>query len=100
MTDDEVLQAFDGIRVWQPGGQRAVHKPLLILLALGRLARGEAPMVQFSEIDGPLMNLLAQFGPPGAAKNRHYAAFRPAGSVARSSRASPEMRTNELQRAG
>jgi len=72
MTDDEALHAFDGIRVWQQGGQRAVHKPLLILLALGRLARGEPPMVEFSQIDGPLSNLLAEFGPSSAARSRHY----------------------------
>ena len=62
MTDEEVLHAFDGIRVWQQGGRRAVHKPLLILLALGRLARAEPPMAEFSELDGPLSKLLAEFG--------------------------------------
>jgi len=72
MTDAEVLRAFDGIRVWQQGGKRAVHKPLLILLTLGRLARGESPMVEFSDIDGPLTSLLTEFGPSSAARSRHY----------------------------
>ncbi len=49
-----------------------LSKPLLILLTLGRLARGEAPMVQFSDIDGALMRLLAEFGPSSAARSRHY----------------------------
>ena len=34
MTQDEVIKAFDSIRVWQNGDRRAVHKPLLVLLAL------------------------------------------------------------------
>jgi hypothetical protein len=34
MTRDEILAAFDRIRVWQQGDRRAVHKPLLVLLAL------------------------------------------------------------------
>jgi len=33
MTRDEILVAFDLIRVWQQGDRRAVHKPLLVLLA-------------------------------------------------------------------
>lgn len=70
--DDETLHAFDRIRVLQQGSQRAVHKPLLILLALGRLAQGQPPMAEFSEIDGPLSNLLAEFGPSSAARSRHY----------------------------
>ena len=48
MTRDEVLAAFDRIRVWQQGDRRAVHKPLLVLLALGRLLRGESPLVKFA----------------------------------------------------
>jgi putative restriction endonuclease len=72
MTDEEVLRAFDRIRVWERDGQRAVHKPLLVLLALARLARGEPQMAEFAEIDKPLRNLLAEFGPSSAAKTRHY----------------------------
>jgi hypothetical protein len=48
MTRDEILAAFDRIRLWQQGDRRAVHKPLLVLLALGRLLRGEAPLVEFA----------------------------------------------------
>ena len=51
MTRDEILAAFDRIRVWQQGDRRAVHKPLLVLLALGRLLRGESPLVEFAGIE-------------------------------------------------
>jgi putative restriction endonuclease len=72
MTRDEILRAFDSLRVWQKGGRRAPHKPLLILLALGRLASGEPGPVEFSRIEGSLRELLREFGPDGAEKSRHY----------------------------
>ena len=40
MTRDEILQAFDRMRVWQRGDRRAVHKPLLVLLALAKVGAG------------------------------------------------------------
>jgi putative restriction endonuclease len=72
MTRTPILQKFDGIRVWQQGDKRAPHKPLLLLLALGRLQRQEAPIVEFSQIDAPLKTLIDEFGPSGAGKNRHF----------------------------
>lgn len=72
MTREELLAAFDRIRVWQRGDQRAVHKPLLVLLALARLARGDAPMVEFAEVEGQLKSLLEEFGPSGCEASRHY----------------------------
>ena len=71
MTRDEILTAFDSIRVFKRDGRRAVHKPLLVLLALGRLARGEVPVVEFAEIEGKLGSLLREFGPSGSAASRH-----------------------------
>ena len=71
MTRDEILAAFDRIRVWQQGDRRAVHKPLLVLLALGRLLRGEAPLVEFAGIEDKLGKLLEEFGPSGSEKTRH-----------------------------
>jgi predicted restriction endonuclease len=35
-TSQDALQAFECIRVFQRGEQRAVHKPMLILLAVAR----------------------------------------------------------------
>jgi len=72
MTRDELLTAFDRIRVWQRGDQRAVHKPLLVLLALARLARGEPPMVEFAALENKLKDLLEEFGPAGCEVTRHY----------------------------
>ena len=68
----EVLNAFENIRRAQRAGVYAPHKPLLILLALARVQRGEPRLVEFEAIDGLLKQLLTEFGPNGAAKSRHY----------------------------
>jgi hypothetical protein len=41
MTDNDVIAAFDRMRVWQQGERRAVHKPLLVIFALARVNAGE-----------------------------------------------------------
>lgn len=71
MNRAQILDAFDRIRFWQKGDKRAPHKPLLILLSLGRLQRGESEVAEFSELDKPLQALIDEFGPSGAGKNRH-----------------------------
>src|SRR3990167_8494168 len=68
----EVLDAFENIRRAQRAGVYAPHKPLLILLALARVQRGEPRLVDFAAVDGQLKQLLAEFGPSSAAKSRHY----------------------------
>ena len=50
-TAIEVLDAFERIRRAQQAGVYAPHKPLLILLALARVQRGEPRMVEFTTID-------------------------------------------------
>ena len=55
---------IEQLRRWTRNGERAPHKPLLLLYALGRYqADGGAP-VRFSEAEGQLNELLAEFGPP------------------------------------
>lgn len=63
MTEDELLSAMAKLRVWRRGGERAPHKPLLVLLMLGRI-QGELPGTTFySEIEAPLRALLDRYGP-------------------------------------
>jgi len=71
-TAIEVLNAFENIRRAQTASVYAPHKPLLILLALARVQHGEPRLVEFATIDGPLKQLLGEFGPSSAAKSRHY----------------------------
>jgi len=68
----EVLDAFENIRRAQRAGVYAPHKPLLIVLALARVQRGEPRLVAFSAIEEQLKQLLTEFGPSSAAKSRHY----------------------------
>ncbi len=72
LSSQDVLKAFARIRVFQRGEQRAVHKPLLILLALARTAQDAPRMVAFADIDAQLKALLGEFGPSSAAGSRHY----------------------------
>lgn len=71
LSSTDVLNAFDRIRVFQRGTQRAVHKPLLILLALSRIAQGLPRTMHFAEVEGKLRQLLAEFGPSSAPKTPH-----------------------------
>lgn len=48
-----------------------MHKPLLLLLALGRVQRGAKRLVPFRELEEPLVNLLRAYGPPSFAKRIH-----------------------------
>lgn len=62
MKDADILDRVDKLRVWQRGGQRAPHKPLLLLLALGRLSHDEIS-IPFETVEAKLGTLLSEFGP-------------------------------------
>lgn len=58
-----LLSQFEQLTTWFSGEQRAPHKPLLVLLALGEWSRGNSS-VKFSETAKTLAELLQRFGPP------------------------------------
>jgi putative restriction endonuclease len=62
MRSDAIRRRFDKLRTWSRRGERAPHKPLLLLLALGRLSQGETAL-PFVEYEGILTELLREFGP-------------------------------------
>lgn len=62
MTKQEILTAFDALNVWKRGEQRAPHKPLLVLLALGKWQHSQVE-IPFEEADPELTALLMEFGP-------------------------------------
>ena len=65
MTRDDFLRRVGRINVWKRAGERAPHKPLLLLLALGRVQRGERRLANYgNEVAEDLKRLLRWFGPP------------------------------------
>ena len=54
MDRDPILQKFKSLNLWQKGGERAPHKPLLVLLAMGKLLRAESRLTTYSDIEGKL----------------------------------------------
>ncbi len=63
MNPEEIKRKFRELTVWKRGGQRAPHKPLLVLYAISRLLRNEPRMVEYETVDKDLKLLLREFGP-------------------------------------
>jgi putative restriction endonuclease len=73
---DQVWHRLRNLNVWKREGQRAPHKPLLILLALSRLTRGLPRLSTFAELEQPLTQLLIRFGPPRRSQHPEYPFWR------------------------
>ena len=73
---NDVLNRFNRLRVWRSGSKRAPHKPLLLLLALGRLQRGENRLVLFQQIDEQLRDLLRKYSPHSKSYHSEYPFWR------------------------
>jgi putative restriction endonuclease len=58
---EQLFQAIAGLRRWTRGDQVAVHKPILLLVALDRVRRGLPRLVPFAEIEGDLGRLITEF---------------------------------------
>ncbi|WP_428100521.1 phosphorothioated DNA-binding restriction endonuclease [Candidatus Rariloculus sp.] len=58
-----ILRHFNGLTVWQRRHERAPHKPLLALWAIGRCLRGCARLVDYKTVHTELGALLKKFGP-------------------------------------
>jgi putative restriction endonuclease len=62
-TREKLLTRIREVSVWKKGDQRAPHKPLLILYALGKLLEGPDE-IKFKDFYEPFKDLLQEFGPP------------------------------------
>ncbi len=63
MNAEELRKLFSNINTWKRNGERAPHKPLLILYALGRLDRKEPRLVSYAEVKEKLKHLLSRIWP-------------------------------------
>ncbi|MBX9960430.1 MAG: hypothetical protein K2Y15_09870 [Burkholderiaceae bacterium] len=61
-TPSDLIRALENLSVFERSGHRAVHKPLLVLLALTRVQTGADRLVRFSEIENELGKLIHEFG--------------------------------------
>ena len=59
----QLRERFDSLRQWKINGQRAPHKPLLALWAIGRCLQGKPRLVRFNDAEQDLLFLLQEFGP-------------------------------------
>jgi putative restriction endonuclease len=63
MLNLNLLSQFQNINTWKNKGIRAPHKPLLMLLALGEIQRGNTGFIPYTSIEPRLKDLLLDFGP-------------------------------------
>jgi len=73
---DHLRAAVGRLRQWRRGDERAPHKPLLVLHALGRVARGDARLVAFADVEDDLAALLQEFGRPRSKQRPRYPFWR------------------------
>ncbi|MDR5778114.1 HNH endonuclease [Caballeronia sp. LZ065] len=57
-----ILQSFENLNIWRRNGERAPHKPLLILMALALFQQGVRD-IPFREYESRLCELLREFAP-------------------------------------
>lgn len=76
MDKKTIKEKFRQLTVWKRGGERAPHKPLLILYALGRLLRNKERLIPYQDIDEHLRKLLQDFGPERASHHPEFPFWR------------------------
>lgn len=72
----DVLRRFEALGVWSRAGQRAPHKPLLVLYAIARTMNGGDRLIPFTEVDQALRRLLEDFGPARKSCHPEYPFWR------------------------
>lgn len=68
---EEIIKLFLNVRGWQRKGERAPHKPLLLLYALAKLLNG-VESLPFRETEQDLRSLLQDFGPTRKSYHPEY----------------------------
>ncbi|MDE0086100.1 MAG: HNH endonuclease [Candidatus Poribacteria bacterium] len=76
MDRELIIEKFQNIRIWRRGDERAPHKPLLILYAIGKLQRDGVRLIPYTEIDEGLGRLLQEFGRSQSTRGTEYPFWR------------------------
>lgn len=76
MDKSEIIARIEGLTVWRRRDERAPHKPLLVLYALGRVLNRDQRLIPFREVDPALKELLLEFGPPRKSHHPEYPFWR------------------------
>ena len=71
----QVLERLSSLRQHQQDGRRSPHKPLLVLLALGRLVTTGSSSLPWSVAEERLADLIEQFGPTSKTGRAQSAAY-------------------------
>ncbi|MGY1640842.1 phosphorothioated DNA-binding restriction endonuclease [Geodermatophilus sp. SYSU D00703] len=74
-TAQQVLVRLSSLRQHQQDGRRSPHKPLLVLMALGRLAATGTSRLPWSEAEEKLADLIEEFGPTSKTSRAQSAAY-------------------------
>lgn len=77
MTESAVIDLFKNITINMENGRGAsVHKPLMLLLVLGRYSNGMPRLISFEEMIDEFSTLIEQFGSQHSRNNPHYPFWR------------------------
>lgn len=72
MTPQQFLETLGKLEVWGHHQQRAPHKPLLLLLMLGKVKQERRHAMRYSELEPELQALLGKFGPERKNHRAYY----------------------------
>lgn len=75
LSDEQALERLASFRQYQRDGKRVPHKPLLVLMALGRLEDTGSSALPWSVAETQLAELIAEFGPPSRTALPQSAAY-------------------------
>jgi putative restriction endonuclease len=75
-VQEQCIEAVQHLNVWRRRGERAPHKPLLVLFALSRAMRSSERLIPFKELSDPFKKLLLGFGIDRASAHPEYPFWR------------------------
>ena len=76
LTSAKLKQQIRQIVVWKRDEQRAPHKPLMLLYALGRLVNDDLRLIPYVDVERDLRSLLIEFGPERQSYHPEYPFWR------------------------